>query len=251
MTPDTLIPTQRTLEQVSDPQPVASDFQAQAEARSPELKAARLGVQQAQRSLDLARLDRHPDFSVSAGYMPRGGLEPMWTASVGITLPLWRKQKQQRAVAEQEYRSTAAGWGVERVRCLLAQRVEERDSDLDAALKVIRLYREGLLVQSEGTFRATLSQYMVGKVPFLAVLEALNGWVSDQGGLVQAQAQAQAEQIAQQELDLGATPAISSSALPAAGGMGGGGAAPGAASARAGGAPAGGGDNSSSTSSGM
>jgi cobalt-zinc-cadmium efflux system outer membrane protein len=236
---------------VPDPAPSGPGFLAQAEARSPELQAARLGVEQARRNVDLARLEQHPDFSVSAGVMPRAPLEPMWTASVGITLPLWSRNKQHRAVAEQEYRSTAAGWDVERLRCLLEQRVRERDSDLEADLQVIRLYRAGLLVQSEGTFRATLAQYMVGKVPFLAVLEALDGWVSDQGGLVQAQAQAQAAQIAQQELNLGATPAIASSALPAAGAMGGAGTAPRPAPARSGGAPAGGGDNSSSMSSGM
>ena len=247
MTPDTLIPTQRTLEQVPDPQPVAPDFQAQAEARSPELKAARLGIQQAQRSLDLARLDRHPDFSVSAGYMPRGGLEPMWTASVGITLPLWQKNKQKRAVAEQEYRQTASNWDVERVRCLLAQRVQERKGDLDADLQVIRLYRAGLLVQSEGTFRATMAQYMVGKVPFLAVLEALDGWVSDQSGLIQAQAQAQAVRIALDELNLAATPSISASALPG-GGMAGAAQGTGTAAAKAASPSAAGGEPGSSSS---
>jgi len=228
------IPTQRTLEQLPDPQPVAPDFQAKAEAESPELRSAKLGIQQAQRNLDLAKLDRHPDFSVSAGVMPRGGLEPMWTASIGITLPLWQKNKQKRAVAEQEYRQTASGFAVEQVRCLLEQRIQERNSDLEATLQVIQLYRGGLLIQSESTFRATLAQYTVGQLPFLSVLEALNGWISDQSGLIQAQAQAQATRIAQMELTLGPTPGIGASALPGGGGMGassGGGSSPAKASA--------------------
>ena len=232
--PATPIPTLRTLEQVPDPGPVPPDFLAQAEAGSPELKSAQLGIEQAGRSLDLARLDRHPDFTVSAGYMPRGGLEPMWTASVGITLPLWQKHKQQRAVAEQEFRQKASGWEAEKVRCLLAQRVQERTSAMDSALRVIRLYRGGLLVQSEGAFRATLSQYGVGRTPFVAVLEGLNGWVADQGGLIQAQAEAQSIQIALTELNLGPTPGIGSSGLPAAamGGSGQSGAAAGMGPAR-------------------
>ena len=241
------IPTTRTLEQIPDPQPVGPEFLAQAEADSPELKSARLGVQQAGRSLDLARMDRHPDFSVSAGVMPRGGLDPMWTASVGITLPLWQKNKQKRAVAEQEYRQRASGWEVEKVSCLLAQRVQERTSDLEASLQVLRLYRSGLLVQSEAAFQATLSQYTVGKAPFVAVLEALNGWVSDRSGLIQAQAQAQATRIALLELNLGPTPAIGASALPG-GAMGG--AQGGPAPAKAGAAKAAGSEGSSSMSSG-
>ncbi|MDR3670631.1 MAG: TolC family protein [Holophaga sp.] len=213
MSPATPIPTPWTLDQVPDPQPASPDFLAQAVAQSPELRSARLGIQQAQRNLDLAKLNRHPDFSVSAGLMPRGGLEPMWTASVGITLPLWQKNKQKRAVAEQEYRQSASGWEVEKVRCLLEQRIQERDSQLTSALQVLHLYREGLLVQSEASFRATLSQYTVGRTPFLSVLEALNGWVADQSGLLQAKAQAQAIQIAQNELNLGSTPGIGAPAL--------------------------------------
>jgi outer membrane protein TolC len=169
----------------------------------------------------------------------------MWTATVGITLPLWQKNKQQRAVAEQEYRHGASGWEVEKLRCLLEQRIQERDSELTSALQVLHLYREGLLVQSEASFRATLSQYTVGRTPFLSVLEALNGWIADQSGLLQAQAQAQAIQIAQNELTLGATPAIGAPAL-STGSMGSaaqGGAAPAAPKAAAG-------ADSSSTSSG-
>jgi outer membrane protein TolC len=244
--PDQPVPTPRTLEQLPDPRPMPADFQAKAEADSPEMKSARLGIQQAQRSLDLARLDRHPDFSVSAGLMPRGAIEPMWTASVGITLPLWQKNKQKRAVAEQEYRQSASGFELEKVRCLLAQRIQERESDLAGSLQVLRLYREGLLVQSEGTFRATLAQYTVGKVPFLSVLEALNGWIADQSGLLQAQAQAQATRIALLELNLGPTPGIGATAL-AGSAMG---PAPGGTAARAGAAKAAGEPDSSSNSSG-
>jgi outer membrane protein TolC len=248
--PDTPIATTRALADLADPAPVAPDAMARAETRSPELKSARLGADQAKASLDLARLERRPDFTVSAGYMPRGGLDPMWTASVGITLPLWQKNKQKRAVAEQEFRQAASGWAVEQVRCLLDQRVQERAGEMDAALQVLRLYRGGLLVQSEGAFRSTLAQYVVGKVPFLAVLETLDGWVSDQSGLLQAQAQAQAVQIALDELNLAATPAISAGTL-SGGGLGAAarGAGPASARAGAGSAPAGGqGGGSSMTS---
>jgi outer membrane protein, heavy metal efflux system len=237
---DTPIGTDRTLAELPDPAPVAPDFQAQAEARSPELKAARLGTDQAQASLDLARLDRRPDFSVSAGYMPRGGLDPMWTASVGITLPLWQKNKQKRAVAEQEYRHSASGWAVEQLRCLLEQRLQERTGELEAALQVLSLYRSGLLVQSEGAFRATLAQYVAGKAPFLSVLETLTGWVADQSGMLQAQAQAQAVRIALDELNLNATPAISAGTLSGAS-MGAAAKGAGPASGKAGGRPAAGG----------
>jgi len=238
--PDAPLPTERTLEQL--PEPPAIDVpEAAASARnlSPELKAARIGVTQAGKSLELAHLDRRPDFALSAGYMPRGGFDPMWTASVSISLPVWQKRKQSQAVAEQEHRRKASGSEVESLEALLGQRVQERAAQMDAALGVIRLYRSGLLVQSETSFRATLSQYEVGKVPFLSVLEALNGWIADQSGLLQAQARAQAIHIAHRELNLGSAPPIGATALggTALGGGGGASASAGARKGAAAGAP--------------
>jgi len=201
------------------PAPIWMD---RAEQESPELQGARLGVQQAERSLDLAKRDRLPDFAVSAGLMPRGSLDPMWQVGVSISLPLWSRQKQQRAVAEQEIRRRAQGSEADSVRHLLAQRIQEREAQLDAALDTIQLYKEGLLVQSEASFQASLAQYEVGRSSFLSVLEALNGWIADRSGYLQALSQAHAIQIAQEEFNLAGTPPIASQSLSAAPmGMGG------------------------------
>ena len=235
--PDAPLVTSTTLEQVPEPPAIqVGEALQEAKENSPELKAARIGSRQAETSLALAHLDLRPDFGVSAGIMPRGGLDPMWTASVSITLPVWQKQKQSRAVAEQEQRRQASGSEVASLDNLLAQRVQERAAAMDAALGTIRLYRSGLLVQSEGAFRATLAQFEVGRVPFLSVLEALNGWIADQSGLLQAQAGAQAIHIAQAEFDLTATPAIGAATLgSSAMGSQGGGPALASGSAKAGG----------------
>ena len=202
---DTPIATAGGLEALPDPAP--------AQEPSPELAEARLGLTQAERSLDLARLESRPDFAVTAGIMPRGALEPMWTASVGVSVPLWRGQKQHRAVAEQEQRRLAQGGQARSVENLLAQRTAERANELEALTGSLRLYREGLLVQSEGSFRATMAQYEAGLAPFLAVLEALNGWIADRSGYLQTQAQLQANRIASAELNLGPTPGIGTVAL--------------------------------------
>ena len=65
------------------------EARADAEARSPELAAARFGRRASEAQLGAARRDRYPDFIVSAGVMPRGSLDPMWLLSVGITLPIY------------------------------------------------------------------------------------------------------------------------------------------------------------------
>ena len=204
------------------PSTSAAEWIARAEQESPELQSARLGSHQAERSLELARRDRFPDFAVSAGVMPRGSLEPMWQVGVSIALPVWSSQKQHRAVAEQEFRRRASGSELENLRNLLTQRIYERSAQLEAALETVQLYRAGLLVQSEASFQASLAQYEAGRAPFLSVLEALNGWLADQSGCLQALAQAQASQIAQEEFNLAGTPPITSQGLTASAiGMGG------------------------------
>lgn len=227
----TAIPTTASLEALTVPAPTVDSLLSEAESRSPELQSARLGVRQAERSLDLAKLDRRPDFAVNAGLMPRGALDPMWQVGFSVSLPVWSKQKQQRAVAEQEWRRKSQGSEATSVRNLLTQRIRERAAQLSGTLANLRIYREGLLVQSEASFQATLAQYEAGRAPFLSVLETLNGWVADRGGLLQAVAQAKAIEIAQEEFNLAGTPPIAAQGLSSSA-MGMGGAPTGAAPSR-------------------
>lgn len=188
----------------------------QVETRSPELAGARASVRQTEKLLDLAKLDRRPDFAVTAGIMPRGSLDPMWQVGVSISLPIYGRSKQQRAIAEHEHHKLGQGAEVESVRTLLRQRTEERTIQIETLRRTRDLYREGLLVQSEATFKAALAQYEAGRAPFLGALEALNGWVGDQGAYLQTLAQLQAQHIALNEAALGATPPITGGTLASA-----------------------------------
>ena len=245
---ETPVPTAARLQDLLPQASPVATWTERAEKESPELQAARTGVRQAERSLDLAKRDRYPDFAVSAALMPRGALEPMWSVGFSISLPVWSRQKQQRAVSEQEFRRRAQGSDAESIRLLLGQRIQERAAQLEAALDTLRLYREGLLVQSESSFQANLAQYETGRAPFLSALEALNGWISDRGGFLQALAQAQAIQIAQEEFNLSGTPGITAQSL-SSGAMGTGGSPSGSAMpsspAKSGAASAKGGEGSS------
>lgn len=204
--PGEIVESGTRLEALADPQLQSLQaWETKARAESPELQAAGLGKTQAERNLDLARLERRPDFAVSAGLMPRGSLDPMWSLGVSITVPLWSRSKQQRAVAEQEWRLKAGSSQIQSVQHLLSQRIQERNAQMGAALESLKLYREALLVQSEASFKAALAQYEAGRMPFLSVLEALRGWIADRSGFLQTQTQAQSLQIALEEMSLGPT----------------------------------------------
>ena len=177
--------------------------------------------------------DSYPDLSIQAGIMPRGALEPMWLAGVSIGLPVWSSRKQSRAVAENEARAEASTKGAEAIEQVLRLRVAERRSAYAALLDTIRLYREGLLVQSRATTQSTLAQYRVGKVTFASVLEANAGYIADEESFLSAIADAQRIAISANEVSLDPVGAVgvgpSGGAMPgagASGGMGGRGSTP-------------------------
>jgi outer membrane protein TolC len=105
--------------------------------------------------------------------MNRGGLDPMWQAGVGITLPLYRGRRH-AAVAEAEAGRRAAALQVEAVRAQIRFRTREREAQLRAAERMAAVYADGILPQARLSYEAAIASYQAGKVPFLAVLEALS-----------------------------------------------------------------------------
>jgi outer membrane protein TolC len=148
-------------------------LQAQAEAGLPELRAGAAEVEREQLAIDLARREFKPDFAVQAGYMNRGGLDPMWQAGVGVTLPVFRGRRH-AAVAEAEAARRAAALRVEAVRAQIRFRTREREAQLRAAERMATIYADGLIPQARLAYEASIASYEAGKVPFLTVLEALS-----------------------------------------------------------------------------
>jgi outer membrane protein TolC len=205
----------------------AEQMVSDSERRSPELAQAKLSVAAADRRVEAAKKERYPDFSVTAGIMPRGSLDPMWLATVGISIPLWSGRKQSKAVEESAYRREAGQQGEESARQVVRLRAQERHSVLAAALRTSELYQGGLLVQSDAAVRSAMAQYQVGKVTFASVLEVLRGLVADESGFLDSLAQVQRVAIAQREVSTdpasAAGGALASGTIPGAGAMAGGG----------------------------
>jgi outer membrane protein TolC len=212
--------TDLALPVLRDPSALARD----ALERSPELAAARIGVTQYETSVSLAHKGALPDLTVSLGVMPRGGdFPPMWLATVGIPIPIFGVSKQDRAVAEGRARVLAGQKNAEGLEQVLRLRARQRHTALSITLETIRLYRDGLLVQSEATAESTITQYEVGRVTFASVLEANAGLIADQDGYLQALAQAHRLEIERAEISLGsivpgsASMGADRSAMPGAG----------------------------------
>jgi outer membrane protein TolC len=206
----------------------SSFSEARSLRQSPELATARLGKLRAERSVALAEKSYYPDLTVSAGVMYRGALPPMWLTTVGGPLPLFGKRS--HAVAENRAWGSAAEQEVTAIEQLLRWRTAERRSAFLALRKMVDIYQQGLLIQSQATAESTLAQYQVGKVSFASVLEANAAFIADQEGYLETVVEAYRILNAQAEISLAPTSmpsgvAAGSSAMPGSAGTSGNGAA--------------------------
>jgi len=149
-----------------------------ATAVSPEVKGAGLGVERASLAVTLAKKEFKPDFSVQTSYMNRGGLAPMWQAGIGISVPAYRKRLS-AGLAEAEAQLRSSQSAIESVRLQLRFRTQERLTQLKTTERVATLYGEGIVPQDRMSVEAALANYQTGKVPFIAVLEALTTLYND------------------------------------------------------------------------
>lgn len=181
----TAIPTEARLVPGRLPEPL-SDEEALKRARemTPELREAALARERETLGADLSRLNLRPDFVATAGYMNRGGLPLMWSASVGVSVPLWAGKKQRPLIAEAERLTSSAAEREVALRRLVEALTEERLVKIRRLAAAARLDGDGLLAQDRLSVEAALASYRTGTVPFVAVLEALGTYFTDRRAAV-------------------------------------------------------------------
>jgi outer membrane protein TolC len=199
---------------VKDPRP-RDEVLAQVEEGSPELRAASAAIERDRLLVGLAEKESRPDFAVQAGYMNRGRLDSMWQAGVAFNLPL-RRRRLQGARAEAEARARASERRLESLRLELRFRTEERLAQRDTAETLARLYGDGIVPQDQMSVEAAVANYQAGKVPFVAVLEALATLYGDRSTHLRVLASHQRIRASLEEASLDAT-----SDLPTGGARGG------------------------------
>jgi outer membrane protein TolC len=187
-----------------------------ADSISPEVKGSGLAVERAALAINLAKKEFKPDFSVQSAYMNRGGLDPMWQAGIGISIPLYRKRLS-AGLAEAEALQRSSQSVVDSVRLQLRFRTQERLTQLKTAERVATLYDQGIVPQDRMSVEAALANYQTGKVPFIAVLEALTTLYNDRATHLRILASHEQTLASLEEASLEPTSAMASAG---AGGMG-------------------------------
>ena len=124
-------------------------------------------------SLDLAKEDYIPDFSVGYTYQKTGpGFRDyyMWTLGAKIPLYAWRKQKPafEQAALERE----AARDHLRASKLDTASEIERDWIALKTAERVIAIYRDGLIPQSHAAVESAMATYRTGRTDFQTLLSA-------------------------------------------------------------------------------
>jgi outer membrane protein TolC len=116
--------------------------------------------------------------------MNRGSLPLMWSAGVGVSVPLWAGKKQRPLIVEAQSLLEAASATEASLRRQALARTEGRLIRIRQLRDESRLDSEALLVQDRLAVDAALASYRTGSVPFVTVLEALSTTFNDRRGAV-------------------------------------------------------------------
>jgi outer membrane protein TolC len=164
--------------------PTAEEFLKKTLEATPELREAALAKERARLAEELARRNLRPDFVASAAYMNRGSLPLMWSAGLGVSVPLWAGRKQRPLIVEAQSQFEAASATEASLRRQALARTDERLIRIRQLGDESRLDAEALLVQDRLAVDAALASYRTGSVPFVTVLEALSTNFTDRRGAI-------------------------------------------------------------------
>lgn len=207
--------------------PSTASIVASALARSPEAAAGRQGIETRRLRVEIAKKNFLPDFVVSAGSMYRGNFEmgPMWQVGVGVSLPIWVNKRQQNQLAEAQARVAEQTAQTDVVGRELELRTRERIAQLESANEIATLYQDKVVPLDQLSYESALVSYQAGKVPFVAVFEAVNALYADRASYLGRLAEAAKWRVAIDEAALqptamGGAPSMPSGSGAAASGMG-------------------------------
>ncbi len=160
-----------------DPAPLritVDELLAKAAGAAPELRRDERTIQRGELAVNLARKEFHPDYTVGAGYFNQGGMAPMFQVRVDVPLRLHAETRQRPALAEQVDLLAAARRDFEAAGQNLQFRVREAYAAAEAAWRLMALYSDTILPQTQLTIDASRAAYETGGVDLASVLK--NVW---------------------------------------------------------------------------
>lgn len=187
--------------------PLPNGFTAPEPSGSPELRAARARQEAAAAGMSVARLERRPDVRVGAGLM-RGPMgDTGWKAEVGFSLPFGRRTS--ALAAQRQAEGQGAEGELRGVQSLLALRIRERATRLEALKASLILLETRILPQDEALVETAQAQVEAGRGALGPLLDALRARLRDRTEALDLRVQAHQLALAQEALSLAPSAALS------------------------------------------
>jgi outer membrane protein TolC len=169
---------------------LAADLEQRALARNPAIAAEAARARSAGKMVELADLNRYPDFTVGVAPTQMGNKIAEWEIMFEVSIPL---QQDSRRAREREARGMLEAANAKREAAQFGVHGElaENLATLDAARRTETLAATSLLPQAELTFQSALAGYENGKVDFATLLDAQRQILRARQERLKAQAEAQ------------------------------------------------------------
>lgn len=146
---------------------------ALASDRSPEIAARRQQLAGAEAGVRLSEREYWPDLTLAAEVDTRPApYEDMWSVKASFTVPLYFGARN-AAIAEAKARSSSAEHDLVAVKLMLEAGIRDNLSMLNAAGKLMDLYKEGLIPKTYQDFESAIAGYRTGSVNAITVISRL------------------------------------------------------------------------------
>lgn len=164
-----------------------TEIAAAADAGSADLKMAQTAVARSENALEMARHDYWPDFDVGYMYEKTGpGFADYYMLSIGAKIPLYFWRKQTPAVEQAALEKESAQSALRAARLATLSDLQASIVSVRTQTRIIAMYRDGLIPQSEATMNSARAAYRTGKVDFQTMLSAVTAVLELREGYLRA-----------------------------------------------------------------
>src|SRR5713101_7924771 len=149
----------------------ASQLMELVKQQNPDIKAQQQMVKQSESQVELSRKESRPDFNVQYIWQhTNGDTRDYYMATFGINLPNRGRRKAELAQAEANREQAKRMLEGEQQRRLAE--VQDQFVVAETSAEQLKIYKEGLIPQSEATLRSAQAAYQSGKQDFETLLNS-------------------------------------------------------------------------------
>ena len=141
-----------------------------ATAQASQILSGQAMVEREERGLALAKKQYRPDFMTSVEYSNAPNFPDMWEIKLGLRIPIFYKRKQSYGVKEAVQNLTRAQKELRSLQQEVNFQIQNQYLQIQESQKLLKLYNQAVLPQTNLALESSLATYQVGKSDFLTTL---------------------------------------------------------------------------------